>query len=99
MWPSAQLKLLAQWLRDRSSVSIFDAVSAFADVIKFVNDQFRDASNPTEFLSAPARTLTVTQLADALDVAADRGDAAGILPFVAPSAAASPTTALDWKSI
>lgn len=99
MYPSVQLRLIAKWLRDRSSVSIFDLIDAGATVLQFINNQFRTSGeDESSFMSAPARTLTEKQLADALDKAASEGESCGFAAFAAPGL--MPTAgAMDWKSI
>jgi hypothetical protein len=89
--------VIVQWLRDRSSVSIYDVLDAVADVAKFVTGQLRGSTPETFFVSAPARTYTQSELADILERAANEGDAAGIMP-VQPAGAAA-VGAIDWKSL
>jgi imidazole glycerol phosphate synthase subunit HisF len=99
MYPSEQLKLIVKWLRDRSSVSIFDLIDAGAVVIRFINDQFRaTGADEATFMSSSARTLTKEQLIEALEKAAEQGDECGIMPFTGPGAVAG-VGAFDGKSI
>jgi hypothetical protein len=97
MWPSAQLRLLANWIMDRSSASIFDVIDAAAVVARFVNDQFRNGGAETAFMSAPTKAMTDKQLVDALNAAADQGEACAYPAFVGPGAV--DLSGIDWKSI
>lgn len=97
MWPKAELAVIIKWLRDRTSVPIYDVLDAVSKVAMFITGQLRGSTPEPTFVASPARSYTATELADILEKALNEGESCGILPVSPPGAVA--VGAVDWKSI